>query len=100
MKTIVVTGVTGSQGSATARRLVRAGVRVRGLTRNPESAKARALASAGVEMLRGDLEDVASLDRALAGADGVYAVTDFFTNGIPGEIRHGKRIADRAKAHG
>jgi uncharacterized protein YbjT (DUF2867 family) len=100
MKTIVVTGVTGSQGSATARALVQAGARVRGLTRNPESPKAKMLAAKGVELVRGDLDDAASIGAALEGADGVYAVTDFFTNGIPGEIAHGKRIADLAKARG
>ncbi len=97
MKTIVITGATGSQGGATARALVRAGARVRGLTRNTDTPKAKALAALGVELVRGDLDDPASLASAFEGADGVYGVTDFFTNGIAGEITHGKRIADVAK---
>lgn len=98
MKTIAITGVTGSQGSATARSLLHAGLKVRGLTRNPDAPRAKALAAMGVELVKGDLDDPSALRRAFEGADGVYGVTDFFTNGIAGEIAHGKRIADVAKA--
>src|SRR5882724_3364360 len=100
MTTIVVLGITGSQGGATARALLGRGARVRGLTRRPDSPRAQALAALGVEMMRGDLEDASSLERAFEGADGVYAVTDFFRNGIDAEIAHGKRIADVCKAKG
>src|SRR5438045_1934117 len=65
---IVVTGVTGSQGGATARHLVRLGFRVRGLTRNPAGPAGRALASLGVEPFGGDMGDPASLRRAFEGA--------------------------------
>ena len=50
-KLIAITGVTGSHGGATARRLLQGGWRVRGLTRNADSAGARAMAAAGVELL-------------------------------------------------
>lgn len=100
MKTIVVTGITGSQGGATARALLRRGAKVRGLTRKPDSPRARALSALGVEMVRGDLDDATSLEHAFDGADGVYGVTDFFKNGIDAEIAHGKRIADVCKKMG
>lgn len=96
MATIVVTGATGTQGGWVARALLSAGTHVRALTRKPDGAAARALAALGAEIVRGDLDDRASLERAFDGADGVYAVTDFFRNGIPAEIAHGKRMADVA----
>jgi len=76
-KTIAVTGVTGSQGGAAARHLVAAGWHVRGLTRNAGSAAARRSAATGVELVEGDMSDRAAVDRLVAGAYGVYAVTDF-----------------------
>jgi uncharacterized protein YbjT (DUF2867 family) len=93
---ILVIGVTGSQGRAVARHLLARGMSVRGLTRNPESASARALAGAGVTLVRGDLDVPASVEAAMRGVQGVYLVTEFFKNGIPGEIRQGKLVADLA----
>jgi uncharacterized protein YbjT (DUF2867 family) len=73
-KTILVTGATGRQGGAVASRLLADGWRVRALTRDAAGAKARALAEAGAEVVTGDLDDRASLDRAAAGAWGVFSV--------------------------
>jgi|MudIll2142460700_1097286.scaffolds.fasta_scaffold04788_2 uncharacterized protein YbjT (DUF2867 family) len=94
MLDVLVIGATGSQGGAVARRLLEGGHQVRGLTRDPESKAARALAAKGARMCKGDLDDAASVEEAMRGADGVYLVTDFFKNGIAGEIRHGKLVAD------
>ena len=91
---VLVIGATGTQGREVARHLLAAGHQVRGLTRNPLSANARALDVAGVTICRGDLDDAGSVEHAMAGADGVYLVTDFFKNGIAGEIRQGKLVAD------
>lgn len=99
-KRIAVTGVTGSQGGATARRLLQDGWRVRGLTRNADSAGARAMAAAGVELIEGDMGDRAALDRLFAGAHGVYGVTDFFRNGLVREVEHGRLIAEAARDAG
>ncbi len=98
-KIILVTGATGQQGGATARKLLEKGWAVRGLTRNPDSTKAKALAEAGAEMVQGDLEDRASLDAALAGVYGVYSFPNM-ASGLEGEIRQGKIMADAAKAAG
>ncbi len=92
----LIVGVTGTQGRAVARHLLAGGARVRGLTRNPSSKSAIALAAAGVTLCQGDLDDAAAVESAMRGVDGVYLVTDFFQNGIPGEIRHGKLVADLA----
>ena len=64
---ILVTGATGQQGGAVARHLLGTTFGVRALTRSPRKAQARALASRGAEVVEGDLEDRASLDRALEG---------------------------------
>jgi uncharacterized protein YbjT (DUF2867 family) len=91
---ILVIGATGTQGGAVIRRLLEAGHEVRGLTRDPSSKSAVKLASQGVTLMKGDLDDAAAVETAMTGADGVYLVTDFFKNGIAGEIRQGKLVAD------
>jgi uncharacterized protein YbjT (DUF2867 family) len=97
---ILITGVTGRQGGATARELVGKGFRLRGMTRKPESEAARALASLGIEIAKGDLDDEASLNAALDGAWGVYAVQNTWEAGVEGEETQGKRIASLAKQRG
>ena len=72
--TILVLGVTGQQGGAVARHLIRAGWQVRGLTRVPDSAAARAFAAAGGKLVAGDMGDAEVLDRAMQGVHGVFSV--------------------------
>jgi uncharacterized protein YbjT (DUF2867 family) len=93
---VAVTGATGRQGGAVTRALLRAGRPVRALTRRPDGRPARALAAAGAEVVGADMEDPASLDRALAGADGVYSVQNFMTAGLDGEVRQGRNVGDAA----
>ena len=64
-KTILVTGATGKQGGAVARQLPQRGLRVRAMTRKPDSDAREALAALGAEVVEGDLDDAASLERAL-----------------------------------
>lgn len=99
-KTILVTGITGRQGGAVGRELLRRGYAVRGLTRNPQSDRALALAELGVDLHRGDFDDAASLDAALAGAGGIFAVTDFWEHGYEREIMHGRNLVDAAVRNG
>ena len=98
--TIVVCGATGRQGGAVARHLTAAGWSVRGLSRTPDSPRARALAGQGVEVVVANLDDRASLDRAFAGAWGVYSVQNGMVSGFDAEIRHGRSVADAAQAAG
>jgi uncharacterized protein YbjT (DUF2867 family) len=98
---IVVTGATGRQGGAVARRLLSQGAwRVRGLTRDPAKLPARALADMGAEMVRADFNDRASLDRAFEGAYGVFSMQNFWETGYEMEVRQGRTIADAAAAAG
>ncbi len=92
---ILVTGATGHQGGAALRHLRERGFPVRAITRDPEKPKARSLAAHGVEIVRGDLEDSASVMRALEGVYGVYSVQNW-QDGAEAEVRQGIHLADAA----
>jgi uncharacterized protein YbjT (DUF2867 family) len=98
--TIVVCGATGRQGGAVARHLVADGWTVRGLTRSAASDKARALAARGVDVIEADMDDPSSLDRAFAGAYGVYSVQNPMVAGFDAEVEQGRNVADAARAAG
>ena len=100
-KLILVTGATGQQGGAVARHLLKQpGFGVRALTRDSAKPAARALAQAGAEPFQGNLDDPASIRRALEGTWGAFSVQNFMETGYEGEIRQGKALADAAKAAG
>jgi uncharacterized protein YbjT (DUF2867 family) len=46
------------------------------------------------------MSDSGALDRLVSGAQAVYAVTDFFHNGLEREVAQGKGIADAARRAG
>ena len=101
-KIIAVTGATGQQGGAVARKLLSGGWRVRALTRDPNKPAARALSEAGAELVAGDMDSRSELDAAFQGAYGVFSVQNFWLPnvGFEGEIRQGKAVADAARAAG
>lgn len=100
-RTVLITGATGKQGGATARALAGKGFTLRAMTRNTDSDAAKAVASAtGAELVRGDLNDAASLKEALKGAWGVFAVQNTWEAGVAGEEEQGKRIATLAREAG
>ncbi len=71
---ILVTGATGKQGGATARRLLAQGTPVRVLVRDPHSAAAAELAAAGAQVVAGDFDAPDTLAPALAGVSGVFLI--------------------------
>jgi uncharacterized protein YbjT (DUF2867 family) len=100
-KTVLVTGATGNQGGAVARELLSdGGYRVRAMTRKPDSEKARALKNRGAEVVPGDLNDEASLRKAMDGAWGVFAVQNTWEAGVEGEEEQGHRQARLARDAG
>ena len=101
-RTILITGVTGHQGGAVAHALKGKGFHLRGLTRKPDSERASALARSGVDIdvVKGDLDDEATLRRALAGAWGVFGVQNPLEGGVEREEAQGKRLATLAREAG
>jgi uncharacterized protein YbjT (DUF2867 family) len=95
-RVILVTGATGRQGGAVLRKLRDRGFPVRALTRDPDQPKARELVGHGTEVIRGDLDDPASLMRALDGVYGVFSVQSS-EKGVDAEVRRGIGLADAAK---
>ncbi|MCP5359851.1 MAG: NmrA family NAD(P)-binding protein [Sinobacteraceae bacterium] len=69
---VLLTGITGNIGGATARALLGRGVRFRALVR--DLGKAAPWAERGVELVQGDIEDPAAVKRALAGVDAALLV--------------------------
>lgn len=99
-KSVLVTGATGQQGGTVARKLLADGYRVRAMTRKPDSERAKELVKLGAEAIQGDLDDAASLERAVQGVWGVFAVQNTWEAGVEKEEVQGKRLAEIAKAAG
>src|SRR5215472_12953527 len=99
-KTVLVTGATGRQGGAVIRHMLHKGWKLRALTRSPNAPAAQELTRQGVEVVQGDLEDAASLERAARGTHGVYSVQDFWSVGAKREVDQGKNLAAAAKKAG
>jgi uncharacterized protein YbjT (DUF2867 family) len=70
------------------------------MTREPGSAEAERLQALGAEIVRGDFEDVRSLERSAAGVDALFATGTAHRAGPEGEARHGRNLADAAAAAG
>ena len=96
-KLILVTGATGHQGGAVLRHLREKGFSCRALTRDPAKPAVRQLIGHGIEVTQGDMDDQASLTRALDGVDGVFAVQTPYESGVEAEIRQGVNLIDAAK---
>lgn len=96
---VPVTGATGQQGGSVAARMLEKGWKLRALTRNPQSHAAQELAQRGVEIVKGDLENVASVQAAVEGVYGVFSVQDH-SAGREREIQQGTNIADAAQRAG
>ncbi len=94
---VLVTGATGKLGGAVARHLLGRDFRVRALTGDPRKKAAGVLAQQGAEVVRGDLDNPATLERALKGVYGLFSVQNFRQTDIEGEVRQGLALAGAAK---
>ena len=103
-KIITVFGATGAQGGGLARSILadKAGeFAVRAVTRKPDSDSARALAAAGAEVVAADLDDAASVQRAMNGAFGAFCVTNFWEHFSPEkEMAQAATLADASAKAG
>lgn len=96
-KVVLITGATGQQGGALARSLAGKGFKLRGLTRKPEGDAAKKLSALGVELVQGDLDDAASLKKALQGVWGVFGVQNTWEAGVEKEEVQGIQLAKLAR---
>jgi len=90
---VLVTGATGKVGNAVARELARRGDQVRALVRDP--GRARPLLPDAVELVRGDVTDPASIERAVAGCELVFTA-----HGLPEQWVEDPEIFDRVNGRG
>jgi uncharacterized protein YbjT (DUF2867 family) len=94
---ILVTGATGQQGGSLARLLLQKKHKVYALTRNTQSSAAQDLRNRGANIVKGDLDDSDSLQRAVKDVESIFLMGTPFEDGTEGEIRRGKLMADIAK---
>jgi len=103
-KIITVIGATGAQGGGLVRAIHRdpkSAFRARAVTRNPGSDAAKALAKLGAEVVAGDVDDAASIERAFRGAHGAYCVTFFWAHlSVEKEQAEARIMANAAKKTG
>ncbi|XP_066236084.1 nmrA-like family domain-containing protein 1 isoform X2 [Saccopteryx leptura] len=98
-KLVVVFGATGAQGGSVARTLMEDGTfSVRAVTRDPGQKAAKELRLQGAEIMQGDQDDEASMERALTGAYATFIVTNYWEN--CSQEQEGKLLADLAKRLG
>lgn len=92
---ILITGATGQQGGAVAGNLIGKGHKnIRVLTRHAE--KAKIYKDAGVEIAIGDLQDRASLAKAMKGMKKLFLVTTPYEHGVDAETEQGITAIDAA----
>jgi uncharacterized protein YbjT (DUF2867 family) len=67
------------------------------LTRNIQSPAAQYLRNKGANLVKGDLDDSDSLERAVKGVESIFLMRTSFEDGTEAETRRGKMMADIAK---
>jgi uncharacterized protein YbjT (DUF2867 family) len=103
-KIITVFGATGAQGGSLARAILNdpnSEFAVRAVTRDVNSDTAKELSAMGAEVVAGDVDDAASVNKAMEGAYGAFCVTFFWAHFSPEkENAQVKIMAEAAKANG
>lgn len=103
---LTVFGATGQQGGSLIRTVLKTPAlsskySLRGVTRDTSKPAAQDLTKQGVDVVRANLDDVASLKEALKDSYGVFAVTNFWES-MDGakETQQGRNIVDASIATG
>ncbi len=103
-KIIVIFGATGAQGGGLARAILNdssSEFTVRAVTRDVNSDKAKDLAAMGAEVVRGNVDDAASMKDVLKDAHGAYFVTFFWAHfSAEKETAEARNMAAAAKEAG
>ncbi|PHH92652.1 hypothetical protein CDD83_6256 [Cordyceps sp. RAO-2017] len=105
-KTIAIVGATGNQGKVVIDRLLQNAttkdqLKIRALTRDSKSSKSKTLEARGagrIGIVDADVNNKASLEAALAGADYVFANLNSYLD-MDGEVQQGKNVVDAAKGN-
>ena len=101
---LAVFGATGAQGGGLARAILDDPQRrfaLRAVTRKPQSPAAQALAALGAQVAVADLDDAASVSRAMRGAHGAFCVTNFWEHFSPAkELAQAHAMAQAAADEG
>ena len=97
LEKILVTGATGQQGGTLAKLLLQKNHKVYALVRNIQSPAAQELKNEGANLVKGDLNNLDSLEQAVNGVDSIFLMGTPLEDGIEGETRRGKMMADIAK---
>ncbi len=100
-KIIAVVGGTGAQGGGLVRAILEdknGPFAARVITRDVKSDKAKAFAEAGAEVVKGDVDDARSLNKAFEDAHGAFCVTFFWAHMKPEkELAQARNMAQAAK---
>lgn len=94
MTTVLVTGATGTVGSAVVRELRRCDVAVKAFVRDPD--KAAAVLGDEVALVGGDLSDRESIRSAVEGVDRLFLAC----GNVPGQVEYETRAIDAAAEAG
>lgn len=78
INSIAVIGATGMLGTPVTGQLYKAGFKIRVMARDTE--KAQKKLPAGVEIIKGDVKDVNSLQKAFQGMDAIYVSLSTYPN--------------------
>ncbi|KAI4736125.1 NAD(P)-binding protein [Aureobasidium sp. EXF-12298] len=105
-KLITVFGATGNQGGSVIKHILAdsqlsSKFKIRGITRDVSKPAAKALADQGVELATADMNDKASIAKAIKGSHTVFLVTNYWESANPDvERSQGINVADTAKEEG
>lgn len=106
---LTVFGATGLQGSSVLNSVLESSFlsskySIRAVTRDVNKESSKALAARGCEVVQADVENLDQVKKAVRGAFGVFALTNYWDDlsdtSKEKETRQGKNLIDASKAEG